>query len=45
MYVSRHYPGHVCSLKMGELQDPNHLRDVIGSHIGISVNLLLVQPI
>jgi hypothetical protein len=28
-----------------ELQEPTHPKDVIGSYRGISIDLLLVQPI
>ena len=36
-YVRRQYRGYVHSQKRRELQEPNHPRDVIGSHNGISI--------
>jgi hypothetical protein len=44
-YVRRVYRGHVRSPTRQELLEPNHPRDVIGSHRGISVDSLLVQRI
>ncbi len=44
-YVRRVYHGHIHSPTRQELQEPNHPRDVIGSHRGISVDSLLVQRI
>ncbi len=44
-YVHRVYYGHVRLPTRQELQEPNHPRDVIGSHHGISLDLLLVQRI
>ncbi len=44
-YVHRVYCGHVCLPTRRELQEPNHPRDVIGLHRGISIDLLLVQRI
>jgi hypothetical protein len=45
MYVCRQYHGYVHLPTRQELQEPNHPKDVIGSHHGISVDSLLVQPI
>jgi hypothetical protein len=44
-YVHRVYLGHVRLPTRQELQEPNHPRDVIGSHHGIFVDLLLRQSI
>jgi hypothetical protein len=45
MYLCRQYHGYVHSLTRQELQESNHPTDKIGSHCGISVDLLLAQPI
>jgi hypothetical protein len=45
MYVRRQYHGYDRLPTRRELQEPNNPKDVIGSHHGIYVNLLLVQPI
>jgi hypothetical protein len=45
MYIRRQYQGYVRLPTRQELREPNHPKDVIGSHHGISVDLLLVQPI
>ncbi len=45
MYICRQYRGYVRSPTRQGLREPNHPKDVNGSHHGISIDLLLVQPI
>jgi hypothetical protein len=45
MYICRQYRGYVRSPTRQELREPNHPKDVNGSHHGISIDSLLVQPI
>ncbi len=45
MYICRQYRGYVRSPTRQELREPNHPKDVNGSRHGISIDLLLVQPI